>query len=118
MKTVIEVRECDWVNGRAVKWQAHVYHERKRLAEPMISGLPERTKDKAKASLWATIAELKGLIKDAEILAHKADRMNEKEGEMTACDIADIKKMAAKSLKDDEKLVKKVAKEVKKTKTK
>ena len=118
MKTVIETRECDWVNGRAVKWQAHVYHERKRLAEPMISGLPERTKAKAKASLWATIAELKGLIKDAEILAHKADRMNEKEDEMTVGDIADIKEMIAKSLKEDEKLAKKVTKEVKKIKNK
>lgn len=118
MKTVIEIRECDWVNGKAVKWQGHLYHESKRLAEPMISGIPERTKDKAKASLWKTITDMKGLIRDAEILAHKADRINEKEEEMTAGDIADIKKMAAKALKEDEKLAKKVAKEVKKIKTK
>lgn len=118
MKTVIEVRECDWVNGRAVKWQAHAYWDSKRLTEPMISGLPQKTKDRAKASLWATIAELKGLISGVEILAHKADRMNEKEDEMTVGDIADIKEMVAKSLKEDEKLAKKVTKEVKKIKTK
>ena len=83
MKAKIEIRECDWVNGRAVKYQAHAYWDSKRLTEPMISGLPQKTKDKAKASLWMTIAQFKELIKGVEILSHCADRINEKEEKKT-----------------------------------
>lgn len=77
MKTKVEIRECAWIGGRAVKWQGHAYVDGHRFSEPLISGMPERTKDKAKAALWIAIAGYKEVIKGAEDASRREDEQRE-----------------------------------------
>ena len=64
-KAIVEIRECDWVNGIACKWQGHAYREGGKH-EPLISGDPMETPKEAKESLAAAFDEYKLLIMDSK----------------------------------------------------
>lgn len=81
MKTKVEIRECDWVNGRAFKWQGHIYVEGHPFAEPLISGLPQISPAKAKASLWKAVIGYKELISGAESLNRRHENLKQKREE-------------------------------------
>lgn len=58
----VVVRECDHLvtilgNHKSLKWQAHAYLKGKFMQEPIISGNPERTQEKAMESLEAALTE-------------------------------------------------------------
>ena len=70
----VVVRECDHLitslgNHKSLKWQAHAYFSDKVMQEPIISGHPERTKEKAMESLEAALTEYIGLgIKAKDVI--------------------------------------------------
>lgn len=64
-KAIVEIRECDWVNGIACKWQGHAYREGGKH-EPLISGMPMYTPKDAMGSLAAAFDEYKLLITDSK----------------------------------------------------
>lgn len=72
MKTKVEIRECAWVDGQAVKWQGHAYQDGRPFAEPLISGDPMPSKDRAKASLSKALLEYKELAKGADDIMSRA----------------------------------------------
>lgn len=84
MKTKIEIRECSWVNGKAFKWQGHIYLEGHPFAEPLISGMPQMSAPKAKASLWKAVNGYKDLINGAEVLVQKRENLKQKREEWKA----------------------------------
>lgn len=64
-KAIVEIRECDWVNGICCKWQGHAYREGGKH-EPLISGEPMDTPKDAMESLAAAFDEYKLLITDSK----------------------------------------------------
>lgn len=84
MKTKVEIRECAWVNGKAFKWQGHIYLEGKPFAEPLISGMPQMSANKAKAALWKAVTEYKELIRGAEDLNRRQELLRQKQRERKA----------------------------------
>lgn len=112
MRTKIEIRECAWVNGKAFKWQGHVYVEGHPYAEPLISGLPQNSANKAKSSLWKTIAEYKELINGAESLKRRHDNLKQAKAEdANLNDFAETKQMVAEAMKNETKTKAKTKKE-------
>ena len=65
-KAIVEIRECDWVNGICCKWQGHAYREGGKH-EPLISGMPSYSPKEAKASLLTAFDEYKLLITDSKV---------------------------------------------------
>lgn len=84
MKTKVEIRECAWVNGKAFKWQGHIYLEGQPFAEPLISGMPQMSANKAKAALWKAVTEYKELIRGAEDLNRRQEILRQKQRERKA----------------------------------
>ena len=64
-RAIVEIRECDWVNGIACKWQGHAYREGGKH-EPLISGMPAYSPKEAKASLLTAFDEYRLLITDGK----------------------------------------------------
>ena len=64
-RVIIEIRECDWVNGIACKWQGHAYREGGKR-EPLISGMPAYSPKEAKASLLTAFDEYRLLITEGK----------------------------------------------------
>lgn len=73
----VVVRECDHMvtilgNHKSLKWQAHAYLTGKFMQEPIISGHPERTQEKAMESLEEALTEYIDLgIKAKDIIFHQ-----------------------------------------------
>lgn len=58
----VVVRECDHLvtiigNHKSLRWQAHAYSKGRFMQEPIISGHPERTQEKAMESLEEALTE-------------------------------------------------------------
>lgn len=81
MKTKVEIRECAWVDGQAVKWQGHAYQDGRPFAEPLISGDPMPSKDRAKASLSMALLDYKELAKGADEIMSKEENFWRKKDE-------------------------------------
>ena len=69
-KAKIEIRECAWIDGKAIMWQGHAYRDGHRMTEPLISGLPAHSPSMAKFQLTQSLGEYMDLsIEGKEAMA-------------------------------------------------
>ena len=68
MRAKIEIRECSWVNGKAMMWQGHVYSAGNRMSEPLISGKPACSPILARNSLIESLYEYAELSRQGKEL--------------------------------------------------
>ena len=90
----IEIRECTWVNGKATQWQGHAHLGDRPLMEPLISGMPAKSKVLAMASLNKSINEYKELAKGASAQIMAEMQLGQLREEKVASMIAKRKEMA------------------------
>lgn len=90
----IEIRECTWVNGKAVQWQGHAHMSDRPLVEPLISGMPATSKVMARASLNKSINEYKELAKGASAQIMAEIQLDQLREEKVVSMIAKRKEMA------------------------
>ena len=67
----ITIRECTWVNGKAVMWQAHAHRIGSALEYPIISGLPAQSPKAAKWELNKSIADYREIVSGSRLAMEK-----------------------------------------------
>lgn len=90
----IEIRECTWVNGKPTQWQGHAHLGDRPLVEPLISGMPAKSKVLARVSLNKSINEYKELAKGASAQIMAEMQLDQLREEKVASMIAKRKEMA------------------------